>query len=224
MHRQIPRDPFRPCAFPLGQQAESPLYRAEYRQHTQQDLLAVYRSPPPDTEYHEGDEHDDFVDAHHDAGGQRGEPQLGGVFLHAGHFVHAGLLHSRLYQVGVGCPGVRHVRLRLQVGVHRVAHEDEFLRLLELVADLCGFRLVEVVGVRADAVGDVGQEVQKAPVAAAACHARVRRRIPPAQHERHGQRPEQFHHVQRLVLDHHLVGHARRHDDGEQGGKCHAHL
>lgn len=45
MHGQIPRDPFRPCAFPLGQQAESPLYRAEYRQHPQQDLLAVYRRP-----------------------------------------------------------------------------------------------------------------------------------------------------------------------------------
>lgn len=224
MYRQIPREPLRPRAFPFGKQREGPLYRPEYRQHPQQDLLAVYRSPPPDTEYHEGDEHDDFVDAHDDAGGQRGEPQLGRVLLHAGHFVHAGLFHRGFYQVRVGRAGMGHVSLCLQAGVHRVAHEDEFLRFLELVADLRGFRLVEVVGVRADAVGDVGQEVQEAPVAAAACHARVCRRVPPAQHKRHGQRPEQLHHVQRLVLDHHLVGHARRHDDGEQGGERHAHL
>lgn len=69
--------------------------------------------PPPDTEHHKGDEHDDFVDAHDDAGGQRGEPQLGRVFLHAGHFVHAGLFHRGLYQVRVGCSGMGHVRLRL---------------------------------------------------------------------------------------------------------------
>lgn len=180
--------------------------------------------PPPDTEHHKGNEHDDFVDAHDDAGGQRGEPQLGRVFLHAGHFVHAGLFHRGLYQVRVGCAGMGHVRLRLEAGVHRVAHEDEFLRFLELVADLRGFRLIEVVSVRPDAVRDVGQEVQEAPVAAAACHACVCRGIPPAQHKRHSQRSEQFHYVQRLVLDHHLVGHARRHDDGEQGGECHAHL
>ena len=155
---------------------------------------------------------------------QRGEPQLGRVFLHAGHFVHAGLFHRGLYQVRVGCAGMGHVRLRLEAGVHRVAHEDEFLRFLELVADLRGFRLIEVVSVRPDAVRDVGQEVQEAPVAAAACHACVCRGIPPAQHKRHSQRSEQFHYVQRLVLDHHLVGHARRHDDGEQGGECHAHL
>ena len=41
VYRQIPREPLRPRAFPLGQQAESPLYRTEYRQHPQQDLLAV---------------------------------------------------------------------------------------------------------------------------------------------------------------------------------------
>ena len=188
MHGQIPCEPLRPCTFPFGQQRESPLYRAEYRQHTQQDLLAVYRRPPAYPEYDKGNEHDDFVDTYDNPGGQRGKPQLGGILLHAGHFIHAGLFHCGFYKVRVGCPGMRHVRLRLQVGVHRIAHEDEFLRFLELVADLCGFRLVEVVGVRADAVGDVGQEVQEAPVAAAACHARVRRRIPPAKHKRNGQR------------------------------------
>lgn len=35
---------------------------------------------------------------------------------------------------------------------------------------------------------------------------------------------EQFHHVQRFVLHHHLVGHACRHDDREQCRQCHTHL
>jgi len=49
MDGQIAGEPFRPCAFPLGQQRESPLYRPEYRQHTEQDLLAIYRSPLANT-------------------------------------------------------------------------------------------------------------------------------------------------------------------------------
>lgn len=45
MHRQIPCHPFGPGTFPFGQQRECPLYRSEYRQHTQQDLLTVYGRP-----------------------------------------------------------------------------------------------------------------------------------------------------------------------------------
>src|SRR3712207_9383391 len=46
MHRQITYHPFRPSTFPFGQEAESPLYRSEYRQHAEQDLLAIDRCPP----------------------------------------------------------------------------------------------------------------------------------------------------------------------------------
>ena len=80
------------------------------------------------------------------------------------------------------------------------------------------------MGVRPNAIRDVGQKVQKTPVVPAPRHTRVRRRIPPTDDDRHGERPKQLHHVQRLVLYHHLVGDTRRHDDGEQGGECHAHL
>lgn len=45
MHGQITGQPLRPRAFPLGQQAESPLYRSENREHSEQDLLAVNRRP-----------------------------------------------------------------------------------------------------------------------------------------------------------------------------------
>ena len=102
MHGQITGQPLRPRAFPLGQQAESPLYRSENREHSEQDLLAVNRSPPTDSEHHEGNQHDDFVYSHHHAGRQRGKPQLCRVLLHVRHLVHARLLHRRLYQVGVG--------------------------------------------------------------------------------------------------------------------------
>lgn len=78
--------------------------------------------------------------------------------------------------------------------------------------------------VRTDAVRDVGKEVQKTPVASAAGHTRVCRRIPPAENDGNSQRPEQLHHIQRLMLHHHLVGHACRHDKREQGGQSHAHL
>ena len=45
MHRQIACQPLRPSTFPFRQDAERPLYRSENRQHSQQDLLAVNRSP-----------------------------------------------------------------------------------------------------------------------------------------------------------------------------------
>ena len=43
------------------QDTERPLYRSENRQHSQQDLLAVNRCPPTDSEHHESNQHDDFV-------------------------------------------------------------------------------------------------------------------------------------------------------------------
>ena len=116
------------------------------------------------------------------------------------------------------------IGLRLQARVHRVPYMDKFLYLLELIRYLRGFRLIEVVRVRADTVRYVREEVQKAPVTPAARHARIGRRIPPAQDERHGQGAEEFHHVQRFVFDHHLIRHARRHDDGKECGQCHTHL
>ena len=45
MYRQIPCQPFGPSSFPFGQEAECPLYRSENREHSEQDLLAVNRSP-----------------------------------------------------------------------------------------------------------------------------------------------------------------------------------
>ena len=48
------------------------------------------------------------------------------------------------------------VGLCLQARVHRVADMDKLLHLLEPVAYLCGFGLVEVVRVRADTVRYVG--------------------------------------------------------------------
>ena len=80
------------------------------------------------------------------------------------------------------------------------------------------------MGVGADGVRYVREEVQHAPRAAAVGDAGVGRGIPPAEDDAHGQRPEELHHVQRLVLDHHLVGHPGRDDDREQGRERHAHL
>lgn len=181
-------------------------------------------SPPPDPEHHEGNQHDDFIYPHDDTGRQRREPQLRCVLLHVRHLVHARLLHRRLDKVGVRRARVGDIGLRLQARVHRVADMNQFLHLLELVRDLRGFGFVQVMGVTANTVGDIREEVQKTPVAPAARHAGICRRVPPAEDERHGQRPEKFHNVQRFVLDHHLVSHACRHDDGEQGGQGHAHL
>lgn len=180
--------------------------------------------PPAYSEDYQGDEHDYLVDAHHRSGGEGCEPQLARVLLHVRHLVYARLLHGRLNEVGVGRAAVGDVGLSLQTGVERVAGVDELLHLLELVGYLRRLRLVEVVGVRAYAVGDVGQEVQKAPAAPAVRHVRVSRRVPPAEHDRDSERAEQLHDVQRLVLHHHLVGHARHHDNGEDCGQCHAHL
>ena len=189
--------------------------RSEHGEHSQKNLLTIDGRPPTDTEHHQGDKHDDFVYSHDDTRCQRGEPQLRRILLHVRYLVHTRLFHRCLDKVGVRCTRMGDIGLCLQGCVHRVAHVNQFLHLLELVRDLRGFGLVQVMGVTADTVRYVGEEVQKAPVAPAVCHARICRRIPPAEDKRHGQRPEEFHHVQRLVLDHHLVRHACRHDDGE---------
>lgn len=116
------------------------------------------------------------------------------------------------------------IGLCLQAVIHGVTHMDKLLHLLEPVRNLRGFGLVQVVRVRPDTVRDIGQEIQEAPTVSASCHSGVRRRIPPADDNRHGKRPKQLHHVQRLVLHHHFVGDTCRHDDGEQGRQRHAHL
>lgn len=224
MDGQIPCQPLRPCTFPLGQQAERPLYRSEDGKHTQQNLLAVDGRPPAYAEDDQRDEHDDLVDAHHGARRQGGEPQLRSAPLHVRYGVHSGLFHGRLDEIGVGRPRMGDISLRLQIRVERVAHMDELLHLLELVGDLCGLRLIKVMRVGAYAVGNVGEEIQKAPAAAAAHHTRICRRVPPAQDNGDGQRTEELHHIERLVLDHHLVGDACRHDDGEERRQRHAHL
>ena len=95
--------------------------------------IEVDTCPPTDSEHHEGNQHDDFVYPHDDTCRQRCEPQLRRILFHARHFVHAGLLHCRLYQVGIGCARVGDIRLRLQVRVHRVTHMDELLNFLEPV-------------------------------------------------------------------------------------------
>ena len=133
MHRQIACQPLRPSTFPFWQDAERPLYRPENRQHSQQDLLAVNRRPPTDSEHHEGNQHDNFVYPHDDTCRQRREPQLRRILFHVRHFVHTGLLHCRLYQIGIGCACVGDIRLCLQVRVHRVTHMDELLNFLEPV-------------------------------------------------------------------------------------------
>lgn len=80
------------------------------------------------------------------------------------------------------------------------------------------------MGVTADTIRYVREEVQKTPAASAARHTRVCRWVPPAEDNRHGQGSEEFQYVQRLLLDHHLIRHARRHDDGKECRQCHAHL
>ena len=158
------------------------------------------------------------------ASGQRREPQLRGVLLHGRHLIHARVLHGGLDKVRIGRAGPRHIRLRLQVLIQGVPHVDESLHLLVPVTDLRGLGLIQVVGVRSYGIRDIRQEIQHAPGTAAARDTGVRRGIPPAEDDAHGQRPEELHHVERLVLDHHLVGHARRHDDREERGEGHAHL
>ena len=224
MHRQVPDEPFGPGALPFREQGERPLDRTEDRKHTQEDLLAVDGAPPADPEDDEGDQHDDLVQADDGPGGQRSEPQFRGVLLHGRHLIHARVLHGGLDEVRVGCAGPRHIRLRLQVLIQGVPHVDESLHLLVPVTDLRGLGLIQVVGVRSYGIRDIREEIQHAPGAAAARDTGVRRGIPPAEDDAHGQRPEELHHVERLVLDHHLVGHARRHDDREERGEGHAHL
>ena len=224
MHGEITYQPLRPGALPFGKDAEGPLYRAKDRQHTQEDLLAVDGAPPADAEDDEGYQHDDLVKAHDGSGGEGREPELRGLLLHGSDLVNPRVLHRRFHQRRVGGARAGDVRLRLEVLVHGVPHMKQALHLLEAVTDLGRLRLIEVVRIGADGVRYVCQEIQHAPRAAVVADARVRRRIPPAEHDAHGQRPEQFQDIQRLVLDHHLVGQTGRDDDREQRRQGHAHL
>ena len=101
MNGEITYQPLRPRALPFRKDAEGPLYRAENRQHTQQDLLAVDGAPPADAEDDEGNQHDDLVKAHDGSGGERREPELRGLLLHGGDLIDSGILHSRLDEVRV---------------------------------------------------------------------------------------------------------------------------
>ena len=159
MHRQIPREPLRPCAFPFGQERKRPLDRSENGEHSQKNLLAVNRCPPTDTEHHQGDKYDDFVYSHDDTRCQRREPQLRCILLHVRNLVHASLFHRCLDKVGIGRTRVGDIGLCLQGSVHRVAHVNQLLHFLELVRDLRGFGLVQVMCVRTDAVRDIGEEI-----------------------------------------------------------------
>ena len=130
MHRQVPYQPLGPGALPLREEGEGPLYRAEDRQHTEEDLLAVDGAPPADPEDDEGDEHDDLVQAHDGAGREGGEPQLRGILLHGRHLIDARVLHRRLDEIRVGRARTGDIRLRLEVLVQGVPHVDEPLHLL----------------------------------------------------------------------------------------------
>ena len=224
MHRQVPDKPLGPGTLPFREQGERPLDRSEDRQHAQKDLLAVDGAPPADPEDDKGNQHDDLVQTHDGTGRERSEPQFRGVLLHRRHLIHSGILHGGLDEVRVGRAGPRHICLRLQVLIKGVPYIYKSLHFLIAVADLRGLGLIQVMRIGSDGVRYVRQEIQHAPRVAAVSDAGVRRRIPPAQDDAHGQRTEELHHVQRLVLDHHLVGHTGRHDDREERSQRHAHL
>ena len=80
------------------------------------------------------------------------------------------------------------------------------------------------MGVAADGIWDITQEVKETPAAAASVHAGVGRWVPPGHHQSDGQRLEELHDIQWLVLDHHLVSHTCRHDNRKEGGEGHGHL
>ena len=159
MHRQIPREPLRPRTFPFGQERERPLYRAEDGEHSQKNLLTIDGSPPTDSEYYKGYQHDDFVNPHDYPRSQRGEPQLRRILLHVRYLVHTCLFHRCLDKVWVRRTRMGDIGLCLQGSVHRVAHVNQLLHFLELVRDLRGFGLVQVMCVRTDAVRDIGEEI-----------------------------------------------------------------
>ena len=159
MHRQIPCEPLRPCAFPLGQERERPLDRSENGEHSQKNLLTIDGYPPTDSEYYKGYQHDDFVNPHDYPRSQRGEPQLRRILLHVRYLVHTCLFHRCLDKVWVRRTRMGDIGLCLQGSVHRVAHVNQLLHFLELVRDLRGFGLVQVMCVRTDAVRDIGEEI-----------------------------------------------------------------
>ena len=138
--------------------------------------------------------------------------------------VNAGLLHRALDEIGVAGAAMGDIGLGSKLVVHGVPNMDKLLDFLELVGNLHGLGLIEVVGIAADGIGDIAQEVKEAPTATAAVHAGIGRWVPPGHHQGDGPRLEEFHDIQRLVLDHHLVCHTCRHNDRKQGGEGHSHL
>ena len=113
----------------------------------------------PDSEYYKGYQHDDFVNPHDYPRSQRGEPQLRRILLHVRYLVHTCLFHRCLDKVWVRRTRMGDIGLCLQGSVHRVAHVNQLLHFLELVRDLRGFGLVQVMCVRTDAVRDIGEEI-----------------------------------------------------------------
>lgn len=196
------------------------MYWSEYRQHSKEDLLAVYRGPPSDSEDDQRQTHDDFIKGDDNAGGQAREPELAGFFFHLRDLVNACLLHGGFNKAGVIGACMSDIGLGGQLVIHGITDVDKFLHFLELVGYLGGFGFIEVMGVTAYGVRDVTQKVQEAPATACIIHASIGRWVPPSHHQSDGQGLEELHHVQRLVLYHHLVGHSCGYDDGEESAKA----
>lgn len=103
--------------------------------------------PPAYSKDYQRNAHHDFINAHRCTAYQRSKPKPACIHFHVRHFIHPGLFHGRFYQVRVTHPRMGDIRLCLQACVHCVPHIYQFLYLLEFVAYLCGFRLVQVMRV-----------------------------------------------------------------------------
>ena len=85
------------------------------------------------------------------------------------------------------------------------------------------------MGIGTDTVRDIGQHIQHTTVEDIAvrdhaAHTGHGIAIPAHHHGGDTQRPENLQDVERLTLDHHLIGHTGSHNQGEQGTKTHADL
>ena len=80
------------------------------------------------------------------------------------------------------------------------------------------------MGIGANTVRDIAEEVEEAPAAATTCNACVCRWVPPTENDTDDKWLEQLHDVERFMLHHHLVCHSCGNNDGEECGECHTHL
>ena len=153
MDCQVSCSPLRPGAFPLGKEGERPLYRAEDRQHTQQDLLDVHRRPPADTVDNQGEEHQEFVEEHDGSSRHHLGILCRNLLFLLSHIIGSSHVKGRV--IGI-LQLIEQEGVFLSLGCHTVIELlDIWHYLIILLLYLCCLGLIEGIRVATDTVGNI---------------------------------------------------------------------